>query len=196
MDEPHLAIWHYLTDRAEALARKKAAAGPTSSASASQHGRSGDIIETCCWTLRTRRSKAQFGGRREITELHARLVDNLRLGMSVFLNGTVRDAQAAGERAAFATSNAVRTAPGPPVGQHGYRASKPARFIGLISDYQASLASARSLPILDSTPVHWHEPVAAKRTDRRRSAHIGGRRRQFSRGSRWARSAEQGSSAR
>jgi phosphate:Na+ symporter len=29
----------------------------------------------------------------EICELHARLVDNLRLGMSVFLNGTVRDAQ-------------------------------------------------------------------------------------------------------
>jgi phosphate:Na+ symporter len=29
----------------------------------------------------------------EICELHARLLDNLRLGMSVFLNGTVRDAQ-------------------------------------------------------------------------------------------------------
>ena len=29
----------------------------------------------------------------EICELHARLVDNLRLGMSVFLNGSVRDAQ-------------------------------------------------------------------------------------------------------
>ena len=29
----------------------------------------------------------------EITDLHARLVNNLRLGMSVFLNGNVRDAQ-------------------------------------------------------------------------------------------------------
>ena len=29
----------------------------------------------------------------EICELHARLVDNLRLSMSVFLNGSVRDAQ-------------------------------------------------------------------------------------------------------
>jgi phosphate:Na+ symporter len=29
----------------------------------------------------------------EIAELHRRLIDNLRLGMSVFLNGTVRDAQ-------------------------------------------------------------------------------------------------------
>lgn len=29
----------------------------------------------------------------EIAELHERLIDNLRLGMSVFLNGTVRDAQ-------------------------------------------------------------------------------------------------------
>ena len=32
-------------------------------------------------------------GMAEISELHARLVDNLRLGMSVFLNGSVRDAQ-------------------------------------------------------------------------------------------------------
>lgn len=32
-------------------------------------------------------------GMAEINELHARLVDNLRLGMSVFLNGSVRDAQ-------------------------------------------------------------------------------------------------------
>lgn len=29
----------------------------------------------------------------EITELHARLVDNLRLSMSVFLNGNVHDAK-------------------------------------------------------------------------------------------------------
>ncbi len=29
----------------------------------------------------------------EICELHARLLDNLRLSMSVFLNGNVRDAQ-------------------------------------------------------------------------------------------------------
>ncbi|NBY27473.1 MAG: Na/Pi cotransporter family protein, partial [Betaproteobacteria bacterium] len=32
-------------------------------------------------------------GMQEIAELHRRLIDNLRLGMSVFLNGTVRDAQ-------------------------------------------------------------------------------------------------------
>jgi len=32
-------------------------------------------------------------GMAEITELHARLIENLRLGMSVFLNGNVRDAQ-------------------------------------------------------------------------------------------------------
>jgi phosphate:Na+ symporter len=32
-------------------------------------------------------------GMAEITELHERLVGNLRLGMSVFLNGSVRDAQ-------------------------------------------------------------------------------------------------------
>src|SRR3954453_11148464 len=32
-------------------------------------------------------------GMGEIAELHARLLDNLRLGMSVFLNGSVRDEQ-------------------------------------------------------------------------------------------------------
>src|SRR5690606_26525021 len=32
-------------------------------------------------------------GMAEITDLHSRLVDNLRLAMSVFLNGSVRDAQ-------------------------------------------------------------------------------------------------------
>lgn len=32
-------------------------------------------------------------GMAEITELHSRLIDNLRLGMSVFLDGNVRDAQ-------------------------------------------------------------------------------------------------------
>ena len=32
-------------------------------------------------------------GVNEISELHRRLIDNLRLGMSVFLNGTMRDAQ-------------------------------------------------------------------------------------------------------
>ena len=37
--------------------------------------------------------KFSEAGMAEITELHTRLVNNLRLGMSVFLNGNVRDAK-------------------------------------------------------------------------------------------------------
>ena len=43
----------------------------------------------------------------EICDLHARLIANLRLGMSVFLNGDLRDAQKLlEEKARFATSSA------------------------------------------------------------------------------------------
>ncbi len=57
----------------------------------------GDIVERVLQDvedkkIRKGRSFSQ-AGLAEIAELHARLLDNLRLGMSVFLNGNVRDAQ-------------------------------------------------------------------------------------------------------
>ena len=57
----------------------------------------GDIIERVLLDIEEKKIKKgrQFSeaGMAEITELHERLINNLRLGMSVFLNGTVRDAQ-------------------------------------------------------------------------------------------------------
>ncbi len=57
----------------------------------------GDIIERVLIDIEDKKIKKgrQFSeaGMEEITELHTHLVDNLRLAMSVFLNGNVRDAQ-------------------------------------------------------------------------------------------------------
>ena len=57
----------------------------------------GDIIERVLLDIEDKKIKRgrnfSDAGMAEICELHARLVDNLRLSMSVFLNGNVRDAQ-------------------------------------------------------------------------------------------------------
>jgi len=57
----------------------------------------GDIIERVIIDVEDKKIKPQRNfsdaGMREIIELHERLVANLRLSMSVFLNGNVRDAQ-------------------------------------------------------------------------------------------------------
>ena len=57
----------------------------------------GDIIERVLADIETKKilKNRQFSeaGVQEISELHARLLDNLRLAMSVFLNGNVREAE-------------------------------------------------------------------------------------------------------
>ena len=57
----------------------------------------GDIVERVLMDIEDKKinpgREFSEAGMNEITELHRRLIDNLRLGMSVFLNGTVRDAQ-------------------------------------------------------------------------------------------------------
>jgi len=57
----------------------------------------GDIVERIVIDVEDKSIKQDRrfsdAGLAEIRDLHARLVDNLRLGMSVFLNGSVRDAQ-------------------------------------------------------------------------------------------------------
>jgi phosphate:Na+ symporter len=57
----------------------------------------GDIIERVIIDIEDKKIKPQRNfseaGMAEIVELHGRLVANLRLSMSVFLNGNVRDAQ-------------------------------------------------------------------------------------------------------
>jgi phosphate:Na+ symporter len=57
----------------------------------------GDVVERVLQDVEDKKIKPgrhfSEAGMAEIAELHARLIDNLRLGMSVFLNGNVRDAQ-------------------------------------------------------------------------------------------------------
>lgn len=57
----------------------------------------GDILERILLDLRDKKTAHNLSfseaGMREIAELHARLVSNLRLGLSVFLNGDVASAQ-------------------------------------------------------------------------------------------------------
>jgi phosphate:Na+ symporter len=57
----------------------------------------GDIIERVIIDIEDKKIKPQRNfsdaGMKEIVELHERLIANLRLSMSVFLNGNVRDAQ-------------------------------------------------------------------------------------------------------
>jgi phosphate:Na+ symporter len=57
----------------------------------------GDIIERVLEDIENKKIKPgrEFSeaGMAEITDLHGRLVDNLRLGMSVFLDGNLRDAR-------------------------------------------------------------------------------------------------------
>ncbi|MCM2253898.1 MAG: Na/Pi cotransporter family protein, partial [Ramlibacter sp.] len=57
----------------------------------------GDIVERVLIDIEDKKIRRGLSfsdaGMAEICELHARLLDNLRLGMSVFLNGSVRDAQ-------------------------------------------------------------------------------------------------------
>ncbi len=57
----------------------------------------GDIVERVLIDIEDKKIRKgrdfSEAGLSEICELHARLIDNLRLGMSVFLNGSVRDAQ-------------------------------------------------------------------------------------------------------
>ncbi|MDD0811877.1 Na/Pi cotransporter family protein [Curvibacter sp. RS43] len=57
----------------------------------------GDIVERVLLDIEDKKIRKGVAfsdaGLAEITELHERLLDNLRLGMSVFLNGKLRDAQ-------------------------------------------------------------------------------------------------------
>ena len=66
-------------------------------ASRSTWSRSATSSSACCRTSRTRRSSKNRSfsdaGMAEIVDLHERLLSNLRLGMSVFLDGHVRDAK-------------------------------------------------------------------------------------------------------
>ncbi len=98
VDELYSAIKYYLTKISrEALAEEESRRWTDIISFTINMEQVGDIIERILLDIedkkiRTGRSFSE-AGMAEICELHARLTDNLRLGMSVFLNGNVRDAQ-------------------------------------------------------------------------------------------------------
>jgi len=98
VDELYSAIKYYLTKISrEALGEEESRRWTDIISFTINMEQIGDIVERVLIDIEERkiRKSRNFSeaGSAEISELHARLIDNLRLSMSVFLNGNVRDAQ-------------------------------------------------------------------------------------------------------
>jgi len=98
VDELYSSIKYYLTKISrEALAEEESRRWTDIISFTINMEQIGDIIERVLIDIEDKKIKPgrnfSEAGMAEIAELHERLIDNLRLGMSVFLNGTVRDAQ-------------------------------------------------------------------------------------------------------
>src|SRR6185369_9559225 len=98
VDELYSAIKYYLTKISrEALGEEESRRWTDIISFTINMEQIGDIIERILIDIEDKKIKKarsfSDAGMAEICELHARLVDNLRLGMSVFLNGSLRDAQ-------------------------------------------------------------------------------------------------------
>ena len=98
VDELYSAIKYYLTKISrEALGEEESRRWTDIISFTINMEQIGDIVERVLIDIEERkiRKSRNFSeaGSAEIAELHARLIDNLRLSMSVFLNGNVRDAQ-------------------------------------------------------------------------------------------------------
>jgi phosphate:Na+ symporter len=97
VDELYSAIKYYLTKISrEALSEDESRRWTDIISFTINMEQVGDIIERVLLDIEDKKIKKgrsfSEAGMAEICELHARLTDNLRLGMSVFLNGNVRDA--------------------------------------------------------------------------------------------------------
>ncbi len=97
VDELYSAIKYYLTKISrEALGEEESRRWTDIISFTINMEQIADIIERVLIDIEDKKIKKGLSfseaGMAEICELHARLVDNLRLSMSVFLNGTVRDA--------------------------------------------------------------------------------------------------------
>lgn len=98
VDELYSAIKYYLTKISrEALSEEESRRWTDIVSFTINMEQIGDTIERILIDIEDKKIKKgrsfSDAGMAEICELHAHLVDNLRLGMSVFLNGSVRDAQ-------------------------------------------------------------------------------------------------------
>jgi phosphate:Na+ symporter len=98
VDELYSAIKYYLTKISrEALSEAESRRWTDIISFTINMEQVGDIIERILLDIEDKKIRKgrsfSEAGMAEICELHARLTDNLRLGMSVFLNGNLRDAQ-------------------------------------------------------------------------------------------------------
>lgn len=98
VDELYSAIKYYLTKISrEALGENESRRWTDIISFTINMEQIGDIIERVLLDVEDKKIKRgrnfSDAGMAEICELHARLIDNLRLSMSVFLNGDVRDAK-------------------------------------------------------------------------------------------------------
>jgi phosphate:Na+ symporter len=98
VDELYSAIKYYLTKISrEALGEEESRRWTDIISFTINMEQIGDTIERILIDIEDKKIRKgrsfSEAGMTEICELHARLIDNLRLGMSVFLNGSVRDAQ-------------------------------------------------------------------------------------------------------
>jgi phosphate:Na+ symporter len=98
VDELYSAIKYYMTKISrEALGEEESRRWTDIISFTINMEQIGDIIERVIIDIEDKKIKKQrsfsAAGMREIVELHERLLANLRLGMSVFLNANVRDAQ-------------------------------------------------------------------------------------------------------
>jgi phosphate:Na+ symporter len=98
VDELYSAIKYYLTKISrEALGEEESRRWTDIISFTINMEQIGDIIERILIDIEDKKIKPgrsfSEAGMAEICELHQRLIDNLRLSMSVFLNGSVRDAQ-------------------------------------------------------------------------------------------------------
>jgi phosphate:Na+ symporter len=98
VDELYSSIKYYLTKISrEALAEEESKRWTDIISFTINMEQIGDIIERVLIDIEDKKIKPgrnfSEAGMAEIVELHSRLIDNLRLSMSVFLNGSVRDAQ-------------------------------------------------------------------------------------------------------
>jgi phosphate:Na+ symporter len=98
VDELYSAIKYYLTKISrEALGEEESRRWTDIISFTINMEQIGDIVERVLIDIEDKKIKQgrsfSDAGMAEICELHARLIANLRLGMSVFLNGSVRDAQ-------------------------------------------------------------------------------------------------------
>jgi phosphate:Na+ symporter len=98
VDELYSAIKYYLTKISrEALGEEESRRWTDIISFTINMEQIGDTIERVLIDVEDKKIRKgrnfSDAGMAEIAELHARLLDNLRLGMSVFLNGSVRDAQ-------------------------------------------------------------------------------------------------------